>query len=129
MAIFRVATPDPLSESQVVHLTHVVVSRAKRHRGVGRALIEAATDFTVECHLEHVMVGVYPSLREVSRFYARLGFAPAAAYRIAPVGVLRRRLGLERGTHTTGDAVRRRTRLRRPVPPQRRRRPAEHIEN
>jgi len=51
------------------------------------------------------------------RFYARLGFAPMLVQRVAPVGVLRRRLG---GTETTvarvEDLVRRRSRVRRPLP-------------
>lgn len=124
MTVMRIARPDPLSDSQVVNIAHIYVSRAKRHHGVGHALLAAAADFAAENHLDHVAVSVYPSLREASRFYARLGFAPVAVRRVAPVVVLRRRLGADSTTPLLGDAVRRRTRLMRPVPTQRMRRSA-----
>jgi GNAT superfamily N-acetyltransferase len=125
MAIMRVARPDPLSESEIVYIPHLVVSRTSRHQGVGHALITAAVDYAATLHLDHVAVSVYPSLRDTNRFYARLGFAPAAVQRIAPVSVLRRRLGRDRTAPILGDAMRRRTRMVRPVPAQRVRRPAE----
>jgi ribosomal protein S18 acetylase RimI-like enzyme len=129
MAIFRIVKTDPMSDVEMVHIAHLVVMRRSRQRGVGHALIQAATDFSVESHVDHVGVSVYPSLRDASRFYARLGFAPAAVYRIAPVGVLRRRMGPDRQLATVfGDRVRR-SRLPRPQPPRPRRRPAEPIDN
>jgi GNAT superfamily N-acetyltransferase len=121
MGVFQVLRPDPLSDLQLVQIAHLVVTRAKRNQGVGNSLIAAAADFAAERHVDHVAVGVYPSLREANRFYARLGFAPVALRRFAPVAVLRRRLGNDRSSPILGDAVRRRTRLGRPVPPQRRR--------
>lgn len=119
MAVMRVTRPDPLSDSQLLHVVHIVVSRLKRHNGVGHALIAAAADFATERHIDHVAVSVYPSLRDASRFYARLGFAPVSVRRIAPVVVLRRRLSDDRTTPMLADVVRRRTRLIRPVPRQR----------
>ena len=50
---------------------------------------------------------------------AKLGFAPVAVRRIAPVVVLRRRLGADRSTSSIAGNARRRTRILRPVPPQR----------
>lgn len=130
MAVMRISRPDPLSDSQVVHVAHLVVSRNYRDHGVGHALLAAASDFASEHHLDHVAASVYPSLREASRFFARLGFAPVAVRRVVPVSVLRRRLGRDVTTPLFGDAVRRRTRLMRPVPPQRvRRAGAERIES
>jgi GNAT superfamily N-acetyltransferase len=124
MAVLTVTMPDPLSDAQIVHVAHLVVSTAMQHHGVGHALIAAASDFAAERHVEHVDVSVYPSLRDASRFFARLGFAPLAVRRIAPVAVLRRRLDSDRTMPLLGDAVRRRTRLIRPVQPQRARRGA-----
>jgi ribosomal protein S18 acetylase RimI-like enzyme len=125
MAIFRIVRTDPMSDIEMVHIAHLVVMRRSRQRGVGHALTQAATDFSVERRIDHVGVSVYPSLRDASRFYARLGFAPAAVYRIAPVGVLRRRMGPDRQqTAAFGDRVRR-SRLPRPLPPRPRRRPTE----
>jgi len=135
MTVLREVRPDPLSLHRVVQVGHVVVAPGKRRRGVGHALIAAAADFAEERQIEHVAAGVYPSLRDASRFYARLGFAPVMVHRVAPVTALRRRLGggLSAGltsTLTSGmsaeaaitrvdDLVRRRSRLRRPVPAQR----------
>jgi ribosomal protein S18 acetylase RimI-like enzyme len=129
MAVLRVTRPDPLSDSELVSIVHLVVSRTIRHRGVGHALVAAAGDFATECHVDHVSASVYPSLREANRFFARLGFAPIAVRRIVPVPVLRRRLDNDRTVPVLADSVRRRTRIGRPVPPQRRRRvSADRIE-
>lgn len=119
MAVLRVVRPDPLSDSRVVQISHVVVAPGMRRRGVGHALVAAATEFAEERGLEHVAAGVYPSLRDASRFYARLGFAPVVLQRVAPVAIVRRRLGADTGSFRFDDVVRRRTRLRRPVPAQR----------
>jgi GNAT superfamily N-acetyltransferase len=130
MVVLKVARPDPLSDAQVVQVAHIVVSGTSRHHGVGHALLAAAADFATERHSDHVAVSVYPSLRDASRFYARLGFAPLAVRRIAPVSVLRRRLDNDSTMPLLGDAVRRRTRLIRPIAPQRVRRPSiERVES
>jgi GNAT superfamily N-acetyltransferase len=119
MAVLRVSFPDPLSCSQVVQLMHVIVANGSRRRGVGHALVAAAADFADERQVEHLTAGMYPSLRDASRFYARLGFAPVLVQRVAPVAGIRRRLGADAYARAD-EVVRRRTRLRRPVPPQRR---------
>jgi N-acetylglutamate synthase-like GNAT family acetyltransferase len=125
------ARPDPLSENQLVYVPHLVVTRTTRHLGVGHALMSAAADYATSLHVDHVAVGVYPTLRETNRFYARLGFAPAVVHRIAPVTVLRRRLGRDRPSPVLGDAMRRRTRLVRPAvaAPQLTRAPKEQVES
>jgi N-acetylglutamate synthase-like GNAT family acetyltransferase len=122
MIVLQAARPDPFTDARVVNVAHLVVANNTRHKGVGRALLAAAADFASERRLEQVSVSVYPSLRDASRFFARLGFAPAAMRRVAPVSVLRRRLGNEPGTPAMADALRRRSRLIRPVPVQRARR-------
>lgn len=132
MAVLRDVRPDPLSVHRVAQVSHVVVASGMRRRGVGHALLAAAAEFAEERQIEHVAAGVYPSLRDVSRFYARLGFAPVMVHRVAPVAVLRRRLGglaaapsmsanagADGALGRVDDLVRRRTRLRRPVPAQR----------
>jgi len=118
MAVLRVARPDPLSDSQVVQVVHLIVADGKRRRGVGHALVAAAAAFADDRQVEHLIAGMYPSLRDASRFYARLGFAPMLVQRVAPVVVVRRRLGTDAHVRAD-DVVRRRSRLRRPVPAQR----------
>jgi GNAT superfamily N-acetyltransferase len=118
MAVLRVTCPDPLSETCVVQLMHLVVAGGQRRRGVGHALVAAAADFADERQIEHLTAGVYPSLRDASRFYARLGFSPVLVQRVAPVAAVRRRLGIE-FAGSRDDVVRRSSRLRRPVPSQR----------
>jgi len=129
MAIYRPIHPDPLSDSRVLQMTHLIVAPGKRRRGVGRALIAAGADIADSLMVEHVGVGVYQSLRDASRFYARLGFAPVLVQRIAPIGVLRRRLGGgESAVARVEDLVRRRSRVRRPLPaPRQARRTAETV--
>lgn len=120
MGVLFALRPDPLSHNRVVQITHVVVAPRARRRGVGHALVSAAVDYADELHVEHVTAGLYPSLRDASRFYARMGFAPVLVHRVAPVAALRRRLGADSGLSRVEDVVRRRTRIRRPVPAQRR---------
>jgi GNAT superfamily N-acetyltransferase len=130
MAIMTVTRPDPLSDTELVHLAHIVVSRGQRQHGIGRALIAAAVEFATERHIDHLTASIYPSLRETSRFFARIGFAPAAVNRVAPVATLRRRLEADGSMPLLGTAVRRRTRLLRPAATQQSRRisaePVDH---
>jgi GNAT superfamily N-acetyltransferase len=119
MALFRAVQPDPLSESVVLQMSHVVVAKPYQRRGVGHALGASAAEVADELGIEHVAVSVYPSLRDASRFYARLGFAAVSTRRVAPVAVLRRRLGVDGPLARVDDLVRRRSRARRPLPVQR----------
>ena len=68
MAMFHAVQPDPLSDSVVLRMVHVVVAKSSRRRGVGHALVAAGADIADELRIEHISVGVYPSLREASRF-------------------------------------------------------------
>jgi GNAT superfamily N-acetyltransferase len=128
MAMFQANRPDPLSDSTVLKMIHAVVARSHRRRGVGRALVAAGADIADEMRVEHISVGIYPSLRDTSRFYARLGFAPVMVQRVAPVSVLRRRLAGDAAAFRVDDLVRRRNRMRRPVPAQRFARPVEPVD-
>ncbi|HVU61142.1 MAG TPA: GNAT family N-acetyltransferase [Mycobacteriales bacterium] len=116
MAVLQTTRPDPFADAKVLNVAHLVVSRSAQHKGVGHALLKAAVDFATEKRLDQVSVSIYPSLREANRFFARLGFAPAATRRVAPVSLLRRRLGADAGTAVGVEATRRRARLVRSVP-------------
>lgn len=119
MAVCRTVEPDPLSDSRVLQMSHVVVTRQHRRRGVGHALLAAAVEIADAEQLEHIGVEIYPSVRDASRFYARLGFAPVTVRRVAPLAVLRRRLASDGPVTRTDEMLRRRTRVRRPLPAQR----------
>jgi GNAT superfamily N-acetyltransferase len=77
----------------MVDVVHVV----GRHRklGVGTTMLKEAVSFADEVGASDVVVNVPPNVRDVNRFYARHGFAPMVLRRSAPVGVLRRKLGVE----------------------------------
>lgn len=92
MAMFTVATTNALLDIPAVHVTHAVVAGRQRRRGAGRALVAAAAAFADERGIEQLVISVNPTSRDAARFFARLGFAPAAVRRTAPVSVVRRRL-------------------------------------
>lgn len=94
MAMLTVAPTNALLDIPAVHVTHVVVSGRHRKRGAGRSLVAAAAAFADERGIEQLVVSVNPGSREAARFFARLGFAPVAVRRSAPVSVVKRRLVL-----------------------------------
>ncbi|MBE7188212.1 GNAT family N-acetyltransferase [Jatrophihabitans endophyticus] len=78
----------------VLHISHLVVRPDERRRGAGRALLTAAVQIAEQAGAEHVLATVAAASREGNRYLARIGFAPLVLQRIAPVGVLRRSLGM-----------------------------------
>lgn len=78
----------------VLHISHLIVRPGERRRGAGRALLIAAVQIAEQAGAEHVVAGVAAASREGNRYLARIGFAPLVLQRIAPVGVLRRSLGM-----------------------------------
>ena len=97
MAMLSVASANELLDIPAVHVTHAVVAGTHRKRGAGKALVAAAAAFAEERGIEQLVVSVHPGSRDAARFFARLGFAPLAVRRTAPVAVVRRRLSaLER---------------------------------
>ena len=92
MALFTVASANALVDLPAVHMSHAVVADRHKRRGAGRALVCAAATFAEARGLEQIVVSVHPGSRDANRFFARLGFAPLAVRRVAPVAVVRRRL-------------------------------------
>ncbi|HUR14103.1 MAG TPA: GNAT family N-acetyltransferase [Mycobacteriales bacterium] len=94
MAMLTVASTNALLDVPAVHVSHVVVAGRQRKRGAGRALVAAAAAFADDRGIDQLVVSVNPGSREAARFFARLGFAPLAVRRTAPVAVVKRRLVL-----------------------------------
>ena len=93
MALLTVASANALLDLPAVHMNHAVVPDRHRRRGVGKALVAAAATFAEERGIDQLVVSVHPGSRDAARFFARLGFAPMAVRRTAPVAVVRRHLG------------------------------------
>lgn len=102
----RITTISPLNLEPCVQSIHPRVLERFSGRGVGHALMEAATAFAEENGIVHVVTAVPHSSREVNRFMARLGLAPVVLYRIAPTAVLRNRVSPSTpGAETTRSRV------------------------
>ncbi len=109
MALLTVAPANALVDIPAVHMSHAVVGDRHKRRGAGRALVAAAASYAEQRGIEQLVVSVHPGSREANRFFARLGFAPLAVRRVAPVAVVRRRLALAAEARPTDHVVRRRS--------------------
>ena len=105
MALLTVSSANALLDIPAVHVSHSVVPDKHRRRGAGKALVAAAASFADDRGIDQLVVSVHPGSREAARFFARLGFAPLAMRRTAPVAVVRRRLA--EGDRTLQQVVRR----------------------
>ena len=110
MALLTVASTNALLDIPAVHMSHAVVSDRHKRRGAGRALVAAATAYAEDRGIEQLVVSVHPGSRDANRFFARLGFAPMAVRRTAPVSAIRRRLAQAESRPTADHVVRRRPR-------------------
>ena len=95
MASFTVVGRGLMTSASAVLVDVVHVTDGRRKGGAGTALLREAVVFSDEVGASDVIVNVPPNARDVNRFYARLGFAPLVVRRSAPVGLLRRKLGVE----------------------------------
>ncbi len=69
-------TPDDrmLVQTRRGHVEELVVDRASRRRGVGRALMEAAADWCRRRGATQLLLTVWGGNDEASRFYDDLGY-------------------------------------------------------
>lgn len=117
MAVLASVAVGPFSDARAVQVDYLVVAARHRHRGVGRALLAAAAGYADDVGVDQVLVSVHPALRDANRFFARLGFTPLVVRRVAPVALLRRRLGtVEPRPTVLRDLVRRRSQRDRWIP-------------
>jgi len=75
-------------------VSYLLVDRAYRRRGAGRALLAMALHVAEQRGIDHVVASAIAASRDGNRYLARLGFAPLVVRRIAPTAVLRRSLGM-----------------------------------
>jgi ribosomal protein S18 acetylase RimI-like enzyme len=92
MALFTISPVNALLDLPAVHMSHAVVADRHKRRGAGKALVAAAAAHAEAHGVDQIVVSVHPGSRDANRFFARLGFAPMAVRRAAPVAVVRRRL-------------------------------------
>lgn len=108
----RPLAPQLYATAPSLYVDAILVDPSARRQGVGRALLAGALRTAVAEGAEHVYCAPAPGAREMQRFLARVGFAPAAGHRVVSVAVLARWLGQEQvGGTTSGrrrDAARRR---------------------
>lgn len=88
----RVTEPNLFTDRASLAVDAVYVTAAHRRRGVGHALMLGATEVALAAAAEHVYVAPLPGARGMQRFFVQLGFAPAAAHRVAAAAALHRRL-------------------------------------
>lgn len=110
MALLTVGSANALLGLPAVHMSHALVADRHKKRGAGRALVAAAAAFAEQQGIEQLVVSVHPGSREANRFFARLGFAPLAVRRTAPVAAVRRRLAQAESRPIAEHVVRRRPR-------------------
>ena len=98
----RAVGPNPFTEDVSFAVEAVYVEPHHRRHGVGHALMLAAVEVATAAGAEQVFAAPIPGARGMQRFFVRLGFTPAAAYRVTSTAALHRRLTPEGVTRRTG---------------------------
>jgi GNAT superfamily N-acetyltransferase len=91
----RLVGPSPFTDEASLTLEAVYVAPDARRRGLGHALLAGALELAEDAGAAEVYAAPLPGARGMQRFFARLGFAPAAAYRVVSTASLQRRLAGE----------------------------------
>lgn len=99
-AHLRATYVSPLHRDLVVQVFSPHVAPAFRRRGIGSTLLDAAVTFGEERGITNVASAAVTGSRDAQRFMARLGLAPYAVLRIAPLHVTRAKLAARRGLTT-----------------------------
>lgn len=103
LLLARFVGPSLFTPERAAHVEAIYVGSDARRRGIGHALLAELTVMAEAAQVRHVYAIPLPGARGMLRFLARLGFAPAAAFRVATLPALQRRLAL-RGTGARGLA-------------------------
>lgn len=92
VAHLRVAPVSPIHGEDAVHVGYLHVLSRFRRQGLGKQLLETATDWADEQGTQHVVASVAATARDANRFLARLGMSQVAVVRASTVGALRGKL-------------------------------------
>lgn len=95
LLLARLAGPSLFTDTVSLSLEAIYVAADARRRGVGRALLARAVTLADEAGATDVYAAPLPGARGMLRFFARLGFAPAASHRVTTTAGLLRRLAGE----------------------------------
>lgn len=106
LMLARLVGPTPFADDASLAIEALYVLGTARRRGLGHALLSYAVTLADERGASEVYASPLPGARGMQRFLARLGFAPAAAFRVAGTAALQRRLQHE---HTSGPTTARRS--------------------
>ncbi len=120
LLLARLVGPSIFSDVVSLAVDAVYVARDDRRRGVGHALLAGAVDIAEGGGATDVYASPLPGARGMLRFFARMGFAPAATHRVVSTASLQRRLageatsglGARRGGRAIEDLIARRRQVR-----------------
>lgn len=96
-ALLRVATVSPLNLEPMLTVVAPFVVATQRRKGIGRALLNAATAFADERGIATMATVSTAGSREANRYFSRLGLGPHAMVRTAPVALVAARLAAAAG--------------------------------
>lgn len=88
----RRTTMSPINLEPTLQMFSLTVAAPFRRKGVGHALLEAAAAFAEQAGASLFATAAASGSRDGNRFLARLGFAPNATWRVAPVSTVRTRV-------------------------------------
>lgn len=83
------------ADSPSIQVSGMHVLRRARHRGVAKALLNAAMLYADRWGCSNIVAAVPPTERDANRFFARLGFAPISTRRATEVASLRKKISGE----------------------------------
>jgi GNAT superfamily N-acetyltransferase len=98
----RTIEPNLFTDQASFAVEAIYVDPRHRRRGVGHALMLAATESALEAGAGQVFAAPIPGARGMQRFFVRLGFVPAAAHRVIGTAALHRHLTTYTGRRRSG---------------------------
>jgi GNAT superfamily N-acetyltransferase len=112
VAHLRRAPVSPLHGEDAVHVGYLHVLSTFRRHGLGKRLLETATDWADELGTAHIVASVAATAREYNRFLARLGMSQVAVVRATTVTALKVKLRAPIGQTSIPNVVTARRRMR-----------------